>query len=614
MKRVPPSLLAVCAAFASASLPAAAQLPPAPGQPIGVATVMGKSESDNGLSVTLDVGRSTLTRSGQFTPAAAKAFRQLQVGRAYVFPDAFHLPADDSAEFTQVPLLGLESRTPFRALVDRVDAFADRVSLRLCCADGSKIEYLHVDAQGLDQARALVANLLPEETYEFPAVLQGRQPPPAPAGAEPLDQYVGEWRGTLDGDPGFFIIMRCAWRADGKGLWREIMYDDSTNADPVYDVAIMTAETGGKFLASDPRDPNKLPATSSYDAATRTFTTRLPAFQAGVIRSNTATFTDPDTITWNTLSRSEAGAVLASTSGSYRRLKQKRALAGAPHLLPQAPVMAAAPPPTELLRLRGLPPFRATVLKRQITADSIRLELRIADCEPVVVAHAGKDGWDQALQAAQRLQEGRTYEFPDVLADAYVPPAAGAAPAPATDAMRALQPFIGSWTEPGHPFKDNVTRYFWKEDGTGLWQESTVRPPSATVETSLSGGLGKVETGPVAARVTPTLTTYDSGRQCYVTAHSVSLITSASVQNGVTAITHAISTDKPPAPDQEGRWDAATQTYRWSSVMDIPQPGTRYSGTRRLVTPDRMEWTSRVTAPDGRVIQEDAGLYERTAP
>lgn len=320
MKRLLFPLLAALATSASAQTRT-----PVP-QPLGRATVMKKSESAKGLSVTLDVGRSTLSRSGNLSPVALKAFRQLQVGRSYLFPDAFNTPANDSTEFTAVPLLSLENRTPFRALVDALDTGDERISLRLCCADGSKMEYVQIGAEGLDQMKGVIATLRPEETYEFPAVLQGKQPGRAPAGAEPLDQYVGDWRGTLESDPMLFITMRCAWRADGEGLWREIMYDDATTADPVYDIAILTADTAGAgFLASDPRDSNKLPASSTYDAATKTFTTRLPSFQAGVLRTNTATFSDPDTITWETQSRSDTGAVLDTMRGSYQRLPKKAA-------------------------------------------------------------------------------------------------------------------------------------------------------------------------------------------------------------------------------------------------------------------------------------------------
>ncbi len=320
MKRFLTLLLAILATSASAQVRT-----PEP-QSIGRAIVMKKSEDDKGLTVILDAGRSTLNRSGEVTPAARKAFRQLQVGRAYLFPEAFNTPANDSATFTAMPLPGLENRAPFRALVDAVDTGDDRISLRLCCADGSKIEYVQIGAQGMDQLKNMIAMLQPEETYEFPAAVQGKQPAAPPAGAEPLDQYVGEWRGALDSDPMFFITMRCAWRTDGQGLWREIMYDDSTEAEPVHDIAVLTADTArGEFLATDLRDSNKLPAASTYDSATKTFTTRLPSFEPGVLRTNTATFTDPNTITWETKSRSDTGAVLSTTTGTYKRLTKKAA-------------------------------------------------------------------------------------------------------------------------------------------------------------------------------------------------------------------------------------------------------------------------------------------------
>lgn len=627
MKRLPHFLPVVFAALASAT----AQIPdPAP-QPAGQAVVTGKSESDNGLSITLDHGRSRMSKSGQLRAAEVKAFRLLQVGRAYTFPDAFQVPGDDSAEFTQVPLLGLEKRSPFRALVDRVEVADDRVSLRLCCADGSKIEYLHSGAQDLAKAKSLVASLQPEETYEFPAVLEGKKPAAPPAGAEPLDQYVGDWRGTLDDDAAFFITMRCAWRADGQGLWREIMYDDSSGADPVYDIAIMTADAEGKkFLASDPRDANKLPATSSYDPATKIFTTRLPSFKVGVIRSNTATFTDANTITWKTLTRSDTGAVLSTTSGTYRRLTKKPVsdeLAEVPSfgkpetLTALAESFTKAPPPNELLKLQNLPPFRATVLKRRIADDRIGLDLCISGHEPVAVEHTGQEDWDKALKLAERLREGGTYEFPDVTADAPVAPPADAPPAPATDAMRALQPFIGTWKDPAHPDKGNLNRFFWKADGTGLWRETThsMAPPPADADTG--GGaydlaaattLKALDEAP-PLQTSQRLITYDARRQCYVESMPVALHRRVSIVNGEKTVSHTLTANAPAAKGHEGRWDAATQTYTWSEIRDLPQLDTKYSGTRRFVSPDRIEWTSRVTAADGKVIQENAGTYQRVA-
>lgn len=559
----------------------------APAQTPQTATVMGKSESANGFSVSMADGRSTssMSRTGNLTPAFKKAFRQLEVGRSYTFPDAFNLPADDSADFDQAPLLGLEQRLPFRALVDDVQVMAQRVVLRLCCADGQKIEFVHVGAQDHAKAAAMVSPLQLEETYEFPAILKKDKPVPPADAASPLAQYAGEWRGKLDGDPGFYITMTCAWTADGQGLWREIMFDDTTDAPPVHDVAIVTSHGGGSaLLARDPRQKDKPATQSSYDAASRTFTTPLPSPEAGVVRINTATFTSPDSIAWKTVSQNADGTVLSTTSGTYQRLTRTSTT---------TPVANIS---EELLRLPELPPFRATIVNRQISGTDIKIDLKIRGQISVTVGHSGQDGWERALQMAQRLEQGRTYEFPDILADDYVVPPVGIMPQPTSDAMRALQPFIGTWEETRDGQK--VTeRYFWKEDGRGLWREARME------------GSGSVLTDTAAS-----LVTYDSGRKSYVEAPQLAFIRSDSVTPDGVLPGYELGVVTPAPRDQMASWDAASQTYTWQYLLDTPKPNTRYSSSRHFVSPDRVEWQTKAVAGDGTVILDTSGHYDRAKP
>lgn len=570
MKRILPALLLL-------SVAALAQTPQ-------TATVMGKSESANGFSVSMADGRSTssMSRSGNLTPAFKKAFRQLEVGRSYTFPDAFNLPADDSADFDQAPLLGLEQRLPFRALVDDVQVMAQRVVLRLCCADGQKIEFVHVGTQDHAKAAAMVTPLQLEETYEFPAILKKQRPAPPADADSPLAQYAGEWRGTLDGDPGFYITMTCAWTADGQGLWREIMFDDTTDSPPVHDVAIVTSHGGGSaLLARDPRQKDKPATQSSYDAASRTFTTPLPSPEAGVVRINTATFTSLDSITWKTVSQNADGTVLSTTSGTYQRLTRT------------ATTTPVANISEELLRLPELPPFRATIVSRQISGTDIKIDLKIWGQISVTVGHSGQDGWEKALKMANRLEPGRTYEFPDILADDYAVPPVGIMPQPASDAMRALQPFIGTWEEPRDGQK--VTeRYFWKEDGSGLWRE-------ARMEGSKS----------VLPDTTASLVTYDSARQTYVEGPQLAFNRSDSVTPDGVLPGYELGVVTPAPREQMAKWDAASQTYTWQYLLDAPKPNTRYSSIRRFVSPDRVEWQTKAVAADGTIILDVSGNYER---
>ncbi|WP_449067785.1 hypothetical protein [Prosthecobacter sp.] len=599
--------------------PISAQIPPS--SPAPTATVMGKSESGNSQSISIADGRSTssLSRSGSLIPAFKKAFRQLQVGRAYVFPDAFHTPRDDSNEFDTANLLSLEQRLPFRALVDQIQVMEQRVVLRLCCTDGTKTEFVHTGTQDHDKAAGMVAGLQLEETYEFPAILKGEKPTPPANGGGPLAWYVGEWGGSLEGDPSFHITMNCAWTADGQGMWREIMYDDSSDAPPVHDVAIVSVHGGGSVLmARNPRQKDKPATETAYEESSRTFTTRLPSPEPGVVRINTATFTNEDTIAWKTVSQNAEGTVLAATSGSYRRLKREpqnaSASASSPLNVPPALITALDPKTwagttlttRDLLAVPNLPPFRATVVKRQISPTSIQLDLKLDDEITVTVGHASQENWDKAMAMVQHLEEGRTYEFPDALAEGYLAPPPGAVPQPASEAMRALAPFIGTWKGSMEADKKVTVRYFWKDDGTGLWKETKAVPVKADPD-------GKNKTDEVL-RARPVLTTYDAARQCYVESPPLDIARTENVTNGILKVFHALSPSASSTRSQMSLWNAATRTYTWQHTQDQPQPNTQHSGTRRFVSPDRIEWESKVTAADGTVLQNNSGHYDRVSP
>lgn len=592
------------------SAAASAQTPTPP----HTSTVTGKSEAGNGHSISIADGRSTssMSRSGNLAPALKKAFRQLQVGRAYAFPDAFSTPSDDSAEFEPASLLGLEQRIPFRALVDEVQVMELRVVLRLCCADGKKVEFVHTGATDHDKAASMVSRLQPEETYEFPAILEGKKPTPPADGGGPLAQYVGEWRGTLEGDSSFYITMNCAWTAEGQGMWREIMYDDSSEAPPVYDVAIVTAKGGGTLLlASDPRQKDKPAIETAYEASSRTFTTRLPSSDPGLVRINTATFTNDDTIAWKTVSQNEDGEVLATTSGSYHRLA-KKPLSASPGQISSVPPpnrWASSGPATtkEVLGLPALPPFRATVVKRHISPSAIQLDLKIDDDITVTLGHAGQENWDKAKAMVAHLEEGRTYDFPDALAEGYLAPPPGAVPQPASEAMRALAPFVGTWeSEIGPERQKVIIRYFWNDDGTGLWRESRNAP--------LAPGPNGKKQEPPHPQPRPTLITYDTARQCYAESPSVVVVSSESTLNGMPTVSYALGAPASLPRSQMSLWNPTTQTYTWQYTQDQPKPNTQISGTRRLVSPDRIEWQSRRTEENGRLVEEHSGHYDRVRP
>lgn len=604
MKRFLPALLLAVATAAPAQTP-----------PNG--TLISKSESGNGQTISVADGKSisSMSHSGNLVPGFKKAFRLLQVGRSYVFPDAFTVAADDSAEFENANLLSLEQRLPFRALVDQVQVMDQRIVLRLCCADGKKVEFVHTGTADHDKAAAMVSGLQPEETYEFPAILQGKRPTPPADGGGPLAQYIGEWRGTLEGDPSFYITMSCAWMADGQGMWREIMYDDGTDAPPVYDVAVVTTKGGGSLLlAQDPHHKDKPAVESAYEASSRTFTTRLSSPDPAIIRINSATFSSDNTIAWKTESQNSEGTVLATTSGSYQKLVRMSQITDS---LSHASVKTSpgqifadiqntrfnpSSSTKEILGLPNLPPFRATVLKRQISPSAIHIELKINDVVTITVSHTTQTNWDKAKTMVEHLEENHTYEFPDALAEGFLALPPGTTPQPASDAMRALAPFVGTWEgEFGTEKKKGVIRYFWKDDGTGLWRESGSTPAD-----------DKAKQGE-DLHPRPCLITYDETRQCYVESPPLVISRSESIINGTRTVAYGIGAPTSLPRSQMALWNAATQTYTWQYTRDQPQPNTQYSGTRRLVSPDRIEWKSQMTAEDGSALQEHSGHYDRVS-
>jgi|UniRef100_UPI003783CAE4 hypothetical protein len=601
------------------TIPAAAQtLPFGVPQTPYEGTVTAKTETSDSLKITVSSGGAvhTLMQSGSLSALARKAFRQLQVGCVYSFPQRFNLPTDESKSFKLARLLDLEKQPPFRALVDDLRIEENRVSLFLLCADGRRLHFRQEGGKGRDQARQLVAALQPGTSYEFPACLK-----PAPSTSETtqrdpvLSQYIGEWRGTLEGDTGCFISLNCVWKADGQGFWREILFDNSSADPPLIDVAIVTADPAtGRYLATPPRDRDQPATESTYDAATRTFTTRLPSPDPGVTRLNTATFTNDDRIDWKTTALDASGVVLSTTRGSYQRMVASHPRAtpitsnpGSVQMVTTTQNSSPAGMGTQsmsitttntitpslhkkertLLELRDLSPFRGKITALDIGADSLSITIECGDDRQYLIHHQRDEQWEQHLSIAKRFKLEETFEFPDIVAADYTALAGEVKP---SDAMRALAPFIGEWRVfwDSGPMKGaaskSIVRCFWKNDGNGLWREFVM--PESTEERN-----GQKLTLP--ARTTTSLTTYDAAKGHYIERAS-----------SPTALpTHFTAT-----------WDASGQVWSQKAESSHPKPGTQINGIRRLVSPDRIDYNLKQTQADGTLIDEAVGHYERIKP
>lgn len=225
-----------------------------------------------------------------------------------------------------------------------------------------------------------------------------------------------------------------------------------------------------------------------------------------------------------------------------------------------------------LLDLPTAAPFRARVVSKKVSADLVAVELRTTDGRTFTSQQGGQPSMPEALRIAGMLKEGELYEFPHDVRPPE-PGKKGEAAIPSME-MKILEGFIGEWEMPMQtdPTRKLITTYLWKKDGRGIWKEIRAEPNETK----------RVENA--------SLITYDPARKCYV---------EAVVRPGV--IPREI----------ELRWDPATRTLNLQNTSDIPEPGTVQTGTRRLVSEDRLEWSFRSLTPEGRPVNENSGSYTR---
>jgi len=573
---------------------ATAQIVPTP--PItasGIGKVTSKHETGDSLTISYSIGSqiTSMTQSGSSIEPFRKVFRQLQVGCEYNFPQAFSSAPDTSKVYERAILLDLEKQPSFRATVEAKQSTDTRVSLHLNCADGQQLDFRYEGIQDHEKATRLIAALTIGETYEFPDCLlphtvasqpaKAIKPPPA-AEIEALRQYLGEWRGSINGDISPFITMSCALTADGRGIWREIVFDDSSPEPPLIDIAIVTYDPVKKtYSAKDVRQSSKPAITSTFDATTHTFTSKLPSPDPKLTRLNTATFDDPNTIQWKTVTLDRKGTKVATISGSYQRF-----IAQPPPPPATTLNLASLLPENSIFNLRTFPPFRAKVLSCEITEAAINITLACNTHHRIEIQHPYGSDWTKATDTARRLTVDSIYEFPDVLADDYSPPAADYEPRGSTEEMRALSAFIGDWemqiqrSAEATPKGKIIVRYTWKTDGTGIWRET--HTPEYEVTSN-----GVKQTQP--AQVQAALINYDPTTRHYR-------------ETFLSPANKAVHTDI--------EWDAKTLTLSWSSKLD-PVFGPKSSGTRRFLSLERIEWKSKAEQADGTLIQENSGYYQR---
>lgn len=576
-----------------------------------------------------------------------KIVAHLQEGRRYTFPQylidilgydstvaiVHSLPQPQPSPFPLVKasvvpaLLNLGHDHPFRATVLDQGLGEKGYSIILQAADSG---LLHV-AGTFDHeiTRRIALHLKRGETFEFPAVLDdallsdaGRQTKAQPKTDEArvLSRYIGEWTGTLESDPLANIVMKCHWKADGSGIWREITFSrKDDDSPPSLDIALITHDDSLKhYLSVDPAKPDAPPIHITWKAAEKSFITTLPA-SPGQTRVNTATFISDDRIDWQTATVDAQGKSIATKRGSYKRTTRlassqrlpsstlsttvtpgtsivttiSGATPGTPGLQVSTFTSSGFTPPTApssqsqfstFLQLRELPPFRGKITALNIAPDTVTTTIECGDDRKYLIHHRRDEDWDTHLKIAKRLKYEETFEFPDVLAAEYTAPTGDVKP---SEAMRALAAFLGEWRVvwDSGPMKDTATkgivRYFWKNDGKGLWREF------ATPATTEERNGYKI---PHPARTMTYLITYDEAKGHY--------------------LEHTSSPNARPT-HYTATWDASGQVLTQKAESSYPEPGTQVVGIRRFVTPDRIDYTVKQTKADGSFLSEASGRYER---
>ena len=623
-----------------------------------VAEVTSVSSSASGFKLALraDDGGTSNFEYYSSNPAPEQPFvAQLKAHQRYAFPQCLidFLGLDETVRlmrtlsrsvsffaimlFATTPatpggLMDLGREHPFRATV--LDPGLGEKSCAMVLQGANSRLYLASGPYTGDVAKKIAEKLKPGETYEFPAALEdvllsadkraAKARPKSPDIAV-LGRYIGSWSGTLESDATAKVRMNCHWLADGTGIWRELSFGhEGSEETPTLDIARIVFDASAKaYIIADPAADASTALTSTWDEATRTFTTALPTPTSGQTRINTATFTTEARIDWKTVTQDVSGQVISTKRGSYVRTAKSVPPVKLPAAAPKA-VLTAQPssgngsytaisstsglvvPPqkmaphalmapviyTDLFKLRMLPPFRGKVSHIEFNANSFTATVERPDQRQVNIHHTRDEDWELALRLAKRLNPGTTYEFPAALAEEYQPPAAGFVPLPTTDAMRALSAFIGEWSMhwtmgPGRDRSDKITvNYFWNNDGTGLWRE--VHLPEG-----IRTGTGSVTEGNSKPYVEASLTTYDPATQKYAETYS------SAIKGG---------------GKQDVEWDAKTQTYSLLKDEAPSTAGVQFSGTRRILSPERIEFYSKTTHADGRVLSEMGGYYKRIGP
>lgn len=547
----------------------------------------------------------TISQSSSVETLEARFVSHLQAGRSYRYPQVVLELLGKGPAFDIVrsmagkPLESLSSEKPFRAVVLDQGFSETHYTIILQEADGS-LRHLQ-GAFETDRIRKQAKLLSRGRSFEFPAVLEdallteeqrAQRAKPENEATAALYRYLGEWRGGIEGNPNAKIDMACHARPDGSGIWREITFTDGTEElPPLPDIQIVEYDGSAQaYLAGSLAEGSPPPLRSTWDEASRTFTSILPVDDDGLKRVNTATFTREDRIDWKTSTQSQNGEVKTISAGHYDRVRVPDD--GESDVLPPTnyEIQGAAGffsnsfalKPSELSTCE---PFRAEIKSISLQDDSIEIQFRHAngtsDTQRERRSGIGKSDLAKALA---QLKEGQVYEFPFCIQHPGQPEVGK----PTTPAMKALEPFIGKWCrkirdEHGKLYDsmNMALRCFWSADGTALWFESHTPGGQGTDMT------GKVVSLPAQTSLVRISHDPDTGE------YTESVGRHGSLQKRVRAT-----------------WDKEKRAYSWKGVVSQSH-GIEGEGVRTFITADKIEWQSRHRRSDGTLANEFSGYYER---
>ena len=227
--------------------------------------------------------------------------------------------------------------------------------------------------------------------------------------------------------------------------------------------------------------------------------------------------------------------------------------------------------------LKYCAPFRAKVVSKSVTADSVSLTLLRTDGERSGIIQNGSFGLSAAVAVVDRLDEGGFYEFPHVFSTAR-----GDLPRevrPATPEMKALSKWIGQWQNIRDGAADGTEfqKFTWKADGTGIWRETM---------TGAAGGRFDM--------VCASLITYDGEKKAYL-------------ETGTDSRLKFVMTRS---------WDAEKQSLK-GRIEFSSGPVRSLESTATFSGDDRIDWRSEFSLSgkdkdkDQGKVQAATGHYER---